>query len=395
MSDSEFVGHTFGNQYEIRELIEDNGIIHTYRAHQESLKRTVAVHVLSQKDRGEAHWTAAFMKGAEIMAQYAHPNIVPVYDFGSHQGIDYTVLRFLEGGSLQDKIRQGSVEVAEVVSVVKQVAAALDYVHSQGSVHGDPATINILLDVWGNAYLADFYLYGLLQTVDMNIVAGVPAFMAPERMLGQAPTPLSDQYALASVAFNLLTGKSPVDAGIRAFRHDARESSQVYLPEFPEAINSVMNRALAFDPAQRFATVLEFARQFEQALASLPQHVFISYSRQDTDYVLALRDFLTSNGFQVWVDDQIESGDQWFNHINDAIKSAAAVLIVMTPDAESSEWVQKEILLAKRYSKAIFPILLRGDEFPILIDLQFVDARDGELPGADFHRRLARSIIGT
>jgi TIR domain-containing protein len=72
-----------------------------------------------------------------------------------------------------------------------------------------------------------------------------------------------------------------------------------------------------------------------------------------------------------------------------------AFLIVMSPEAEQSEWVQKEVLLAKRYRRPIFPLLLRGEEMPILIDLQFADVKNGEMPGPDFYRRVTRSIYGS
>lgn len=182
MAKPEFTGMTFGQHYEIRDLLEDNGIIHTYRAFQQSLNRTVAVHVLAPQERRNAHWVKAFARGAEIAAHYAHPNIVPVYDRGNHEGIDYAVVRLMEGGALAFRLQDGPLEIAEATSMVKQIAAALDYVHSHGACHGDPATINVVHDDAGNAYIADFYLMGLLMIMpDPGMMAGVPAFLAPER----------------------------------------------------------------------------------------------------------------------------------------------------------------------------------------------------------------------
>jgi serine/threonine-protein kinase len=395
MADGEFSGMMFGQQYEIQEFLDDNGIIHTYRAFQTSLDRPVAVHVLAPGYRSDPYWPQAFINGAEIAAQYAHPNIVPVFDHGLHENVDYIVLRLMEGGTLGSRLEEGPLEIPEAVSTVKQIAAALDYVHSQGSCHGDPATVNIDYDTAGNAYVADFYLMGLLQIrLNVPIIAGVPAFLPPERMRGEFPTPFSDQYSLAGVSYNMLTGKLPWDAPARSRQPETIAPPQTHRAEIPIAVNDVLIRALARDPQERFPTIMEFARQFEIALKESPQHVFISYSQHDKEYVQRLKTYLQENNLQVWFDERIEHGDHWFNDINEAIKSSPAVIVVMSPDAEQSEWVHKEILLAKRYRKPIFPLLLRGEELPILIDLQFEDVRTGDLPGTDFHRRIARAVYG-
>jgi CheY-like chemotaxis protein len=133
----------------------------------------------------------------------------------------------------------------------------------------------------------------------------------------------------------------------------------------------------------------------KKALTTAPPHLFISYSSKDKVFVLALREHLSHNGFTIWIDDAIEHGNRWFNEIDQAIKTCAAFLVIMTPEAEQSEWVQKEILLAKRYKKAIFPLLLSGDEFAILIDVQYVDVRNQQMPGIDFHRRVNQAVIDT
>src|SRR4051812_43941212 len=130
MAVSEFSGITFGQHYEIQEFLNSNGIIHSYRAFQKSLKRSVAVHVLKPNYRQNAYWSQALVNGAQIAAQYAHPNIVPVFDHGVHETVDYVVLRLMEGGTLLTKLNEGPLEILETVAIVKQIAVALDYVHS-------------------------------------------------------------------------------------------------------------------------------------------------------------------------------------------------------------------------------------------------------------------------
>lgn len=121
-------------------------------------------------------------------------------------------------------------------------------------------------------------------------------------------------------------------------------------------------------------------------------HIFISYSRKDQKYARALADDLRENGFDVWMDDRIDYGDRWWQTIVAAIKACGAFVIVMSPDAEHSKWVEREILVAQKANKPVFPVLLRGEEFSLLIELQFADVRDGSLPPEDFYYRLSHAI---
>ncbi len=386
---------TIVGQYEIQDLVEDNTIIQTYRAVQRSLEREVAFQVLSPSHRTDPTWVMALKSGAQIAASYQHPHIIPIMDMGRNADVDYVVTRLLLGRTLRTHIEKtGAKPVQEAVTLVRQIADALDFIHSHGGYHGDPAPVNIIFDEWGSAYIADFYLQGYLRATTPNQVAGVRRFVASERMAGEPPTAMSDQFALAGVAYFAITGKYPWerDAPVRVF--DNLVPPQEHRLDIPLSVNAVLMRAFAFNPADRYPTTGEFSRQFEQSLSSSPTHVFISYSRQDVEYVTALRAYLQVNGLEIWSDHQIEHGEQWFNQINNAIKTCAAFLVVMSPEAEQSEWVQKEVLLAKRYKKPIFPLLLRGEEFPLLIDVQFASAVGGMLPDPDFCRRIKRAVYG-
>ncbi len=119
-------------------------------------------------------------------------------------------------------------------------------------------------------------------------------------------------------------------------------------------------------------------------------HVFISYAREDQAYVRELAADLRGRGFGVWMDDRIDFGDRWWRTIVQAVRSSAAVIVVMTPAAEQSEWVEKEILLAQREKKPTFPLLLRGQGLALLITVQYADVTQGRMPPDSFYERLAR-----
>lgn len=128
-------------------------------------------------------------------------------------------------------------------------------------------------------------------------------------------------------------------------------------------------------------------------------HVFISYSRKDVKYKKKLVEHIEGSRFQVWHDDHIEYGDVWWPTIVTAIEECAAFIVIMTPDAEKSEWVRKEILIAKECEKHIFPLWIKGKIFSVFVDTQCVDLRtrvdtDGrtiyKLPSLKFYRRLSK-----
>jgi serine/threonine protein kinase len=394
------IGKTLG-QYEIHDLLTDGNIIAVYKAYQPKLKRYVAIQTLKPKMLERDHaFRQALSRGAEIIAEFEHPNIVPVLDYLEQDDVPYIVMRLMTGGTLRDRLANGALSLQECLSVVRQIGGALDYVHSLGKIHGDPSTGNIVFDPWGGAYMSDFLIAGFRNQVKGGYFFGTLEYAAPECIGDGEASPASDQYSLAAITYDMLTGR-PVFVDInplnvaRMHLFNAPEPPQTHRAEIPMAVNDVLFRALAKNPEDRYPTIMDFAREFEKALNAKPQHLFVSYSRRDKDYAQRLKDHMRHNGFTLWIDDQIEHGDHWFNEINEAIRTCSAFLVLMSPEAEHSEWVQKEILLAKRYKKPIFPLLLSGEEFAILIDLQYADVRDGELPGTDFHRRVSKAVYGT
>lgn len=124
----------------------------------------------------------------------------------------------------------------------------------------------------------------------------------------------------------------------------------------------------------------------------MPPRIFISYSHQDSDYAEALAEALEEVGFSAWIDDAIDYGERWFTTITQAIRECVAVTVIMTPEAEQSEWVEREILIAQREKKPILPLLLRGKEFALLITMQYVDVTDSEMPPRRFYQMLEKAV---
>ena len=117
-------------------------------------------------------------------------------------------------------------------------------------------------------------------------------------------------------------------------------------------------------------------------------HVFISYAREDQTYVRNLADSLRKRGFEPWMDDRLRSGDRWWQTIDEAIQECAAFIVVMTPDSNKSEWVEREVMLALDEQKPILPLLLRGRRFSVLVNTQYDDVTNGRMPPDEFYERL-------
>lgn len=120
-------------------------------------------------------------------------------------------------------------------------------------------------------------------------------------------------------------------------------------------------------------------------------HIFVSYSKKNQPYARQLAEFLVRSGFDVWIDDRIDYGDEWWSVIVEAIRHSSVVVVVMTPQAEASRWVQREVLFADDLNKPIFPLLRDGQNWPIFVGNQYVDVTDGSMPDVDFVRRLSQS----
>lgn len=402
------VGETLG-QYEVRALLGIGGLGALYQVYQPALKRNVALKIALPNSAQDLFTAELLALEAQTTAALEHPNIAPIHDFGSYKGLGYIVMRLLTGDTLIERMvkysgsGEGSLPLKEVIPIIKDIASALDYAHSCGIIHRDVKPNNIVFDQRGTPHLLDFSVALHTHTAQIEdesgMVVGTPRFMAPEQWSGSDVGPASDQYGLAVTTYYLITGHFPFDAPtsygvMHKHLNEEPASPQVYRSEISQNVAAVVLKALAKRPQDRYASATEFAQELEKASASSPNHLFISYSRRDKEYAVLLTDHLKKHGFEVWIDARIEYGDTWFNEIEDAINECSAFLLVMTPDSKQSEWVQKEILLAKRRKKPLFPLLRLGEEFGIVIDIQFADVRSGQMPDADFHQRLRRTVYG-
>ena len=210
-----------------------------------------------------------FAREIDIAAHLTHPNIVPLHDSGRADDLLFYVMPFIEGQALRQRIdREGRLAVADAVQLAVEVADALDYAHSRGVVHRDIKPENILL-AEDHAMVADFGIARALSEVaaesltDTGALLGTPAYMSPEQAEGGIVDGRTDQYALACVAYEMLSGKPPFTGTTPQsvlVRHlqEAPRSLRLARPTLPGHVIEAVETALAKSPADRFRTAGDF-----------------------------------------------------------------------------------------------------------------------------------------
>ncbi len=280
MSFDNLSGQMLG-QYQLLELLGQGGMGTVYRSIQPSLNQEVAVKILPASLAQQPGYLERFNREAQIAANLEHPHIIPTFDYGMQRGVSYVVMRLLRGGTLGQRINQRRTDnqplcsLGEVSSMLNQMASALDYAHSQGVIHRDIKTNNIMFDNQGNAYLVDFGIAKLADETHgltrAGAVVGTPSYMPPEQWEDRKLTPAADQYALAVVIYLLVSGRMPFEAEsqpalMRKHLHDMPTPPHIIRPNVPEAVQTVLERALAKNPEERFPTVTSFAQAFQRAI---------------------------------------------------------------------------------------------------------------------------------
>jgi predicted ATPase/predicted Ser/Thr protein kinase len=261
--------------FEVEAFLGRGGMGVVYRARQRSLDRAVALKVVAPALAADEAFRQRFLREARLAAAIEHPNVLPVYEAGEDGARLFLAARYVEGETLASLLaRAGPLPAARAVEIVARVGAALDAAHARGLVHRDVKPSNILLDEAGGVYLCDFGLATsgagskLTRTGEL---LGTLAYIAPEQIRQGSVDGRADQYSLACVLFECLTGEAPFTGETEAqllWAHMQERPPSVVerRPDLPIAIDAVLAKALAKEPAERFTTVRELA---EAALAAL------------------------------------------------------------------------------------------------------------------------------
>ena len=270
-------GQTIG-RYHILEQLGKGGMAVVYRGFDYRLERSVAIKVIRTGGEEDEIFLKRFEREAKSLAQLQHPHIVGVIDFGEHEGLPYLVMEYLPGGTLKQLMGR-PMECHQAAELLAPVARALEHAHQAGILHRDVKPANILLTAQGQAMLSDFGIAKILESNGSNdtltgtgVGIGTPEYMAPEQWLGKAEE-RTDIYSLGVVLYELITGMRPFSADTPAavllkVHTDPLPSPKRLVAGLPDEAETILLRALARKPEDRFASMGDFARALERLARS-------------------------------------------------------------------------------------------------------------------------------
>ena len=277
---SGLLGQNFG-RYEILELLGAGGMATVYKAYDTRLEREVAVKVIRREafpPEEMAMLLKRFDRESKSLGRLSHPNIVGVIDYGEYEGLPYLVMVYLSGGTLKDRLGK-PIPWRDAIQMLLPIAHALEYVHGQNIINRDVKPSNILLTESGQPMLTDFglvKLFGEQEKDSTHLTSsgtglGTPDYMAPEQWTGE-PTQQSDLYSLGVVLYEMITGHRPYTADTPAgvLLKQATEALPLpkqYIPDLPKDVESVLLRALAKEPKDRYADMRIFIEEMQNLLA--------------------------------------------------------------------------------------------------------------------------------
>ncbi len=265
------IGAVLG-RYRVVEAIGEGGMGAVYRARDERLDRDVALKVISGGALGDPAARSRFQKEAHALSRLNHPNIASVYDFDTHDGVDFLVMELVPGVSLDEKLRAGPLTEAETVDLGLQLAQGLEAAHREGIIHRDLKPGNLRVTPDGRLKVLDFGLARLLPSLDgeaptatlTHTLAGTPAYMAPEQLRGKPADERTDVHACGAVLYEMATGRRPYDATsgpllTDAILHERPAAPRSANPALSAGLERVILKALQKDPRDRHQSCRELA----------------------------------------------------------------------------------------------------------------------------------------
>ncbi|MCP4359205.1 MAG: serine/threonine protein kinase [Chloroflexi bacterium] len=264
-------------RYKIIKQLGHGGMATVFLGHDPLIRREVAIKVMSAQLMTDPAFFDRFQNEAETIANLEHPSIVPIYDFGHQGDQSYIVMRYMNGGALEDRLEKGPMKLQTIAPIIERMAAALDEAHRKNIIHRDIKPANILFNSKGEAFLSDFGIAkntegGADLTAD-NTFIGTVEYMSPEQIQGnQKLDGRADVYALGIVLFLMLTGQLPfkkdtVVYTIMAHLTEPIPSVQEQLPQSRLPWDDILNKTLAKDPADRYAMAGDLAKDVNSLLS--------------------------------------------------------------------------------------------------------------------------------
>jgi serine/threonine-protein kinase len=282
-----------GGRYEVGAPLGQGGMAEVFRGRDTRLGRDVAIKILRPELAGDPTFLARFRREAQAAASLNHPNIVSVYDTGDDNGVPFIVMEYVEGRTLREVLRtQGRMLPTRALEIVADVCAALEHAHEQGIVHRDIKPANVMLNAQGTVKVMDFGIARAItastsQMTQTAAVIGTAQYLSPEQARGEHVDARSDVYSTGCLLYELLThqppftGDSPVAVAYQHVREDPTLPSTLN-PDVEPAVESVVMKAMAKNPGNRYQTAAEMRDDLLRAAAGRPVRATPILSASDT-----------------------------------------------------------------------------------------------------------------
>jgi serine/threonine-protein kinase len=279
------IDRIFDKRYVIKRKLGSGGMADVYLAEDQELGRRVALKLLDERHASDEQFVERFRREAQSAAGLNHPNIVSIFDRGRAEGTYYIAMEYLDGRTLKELlVRNGPTPVPIAIDYARQILSALAFAHHNGIVHRDIKPHNIVVGGDGRLKVTDFGIArsGTSQMTEVGSIVGTAQYLSPEQARGAPVDPRSDLYSLGVVLYEMLTGTvpftgdTPVEIAMKHLSQVPKPPSEIR-PEVPHDLDAVVMRALAKDPAQRYAS----AEEMDADLARVARGVAVSRETED------------------------------------------------------------------------------------------------------------------
>ena len=286
-------------KYKIQELVGEGAMGTVYRATDSVLGRTVAVKVMNAAIAREKDHRQRFLREAQAAGSLQHPNVVTIYDLGELDGHLFIAMEFVHGTDLE-KLMTGAepLKLQSKLDIIVDVLMGLSYAHKHGIVHRDIKPANIRVTEDGHAKIMDFGV-AHLQSSDMTrtgLVVGTPSYMAPEQVMGGKAVPGTDVFAVGAVLYHLLTGSKPFEGPtLQSLFYrivtDMPKPLDEVRPGLPAALNTIVQKSMAKEASDRYASALDMANAIIAVRAELSGNAYASTASLTASAVKVVEQF--------------------------------------------------------------------------------------------------------
>ncbi|MEQ8675607.1 MAG: serine/threonine-protein kinase [Aggregatilineales bacterium] len=407
--------------YGLKSRIAQTTISGVYRAVREDSGEEVALRIMYNADTADVQ--NRFLQCAADIATLSHPALVPVLDYGSIDNVVYIAMALMTGDSLKARMDSRRITVnhervlpisdlpslGEVADFLDRIASGLDYLHEQDMVHYQIQPGNILFDAQGQPFISDTGLARILKIVfslaETNAI-NTNMYASPEQWSGEAGDKATDQYSLACLVYELLTGR-PLFQSNSIFQLMNMHMNEFMIPPhhvrpgIPADLTIVLIRALAKSPQERHGSVGDFAKAFRHAIRKYeagsdaePTGFFtcnpnvntaqtyqavVAISEFDMQSDLNLDKTLRNGGVATWHNESLRLGTlAWKTCLRQAVKNTGCLVVQLTENTMKSDWVTLMLEYARTFEKPVYALLIRGEMPEGESFATIIDARDDQ-----------------